>query len=61
MNGNKEQRKVILSRGKTDQISVVVHNKKGESFRGVDWIQEISITIRKTTKSIIPNARYNLY
>lgn len=40
-----------------DRVAMTAATKKIENFKGCDWLHEISITIRRTCRTNIPNER----
>jgi hypothetical protein len=44
-----------------ERAPISVSSKKIENFKGCDWIHEVSITIRRTCRTNIPNERWDIY
>lgn len=41
----------------TDRLSSAVHKQKLENVKGCDWLQEVSVTVRRSRKSTVPRDR----
>lgn len=49
---------IPTSKVKEAMTSSAPRPKFADNFRGCDWIQEVSVTIRKTKRTQVPKERY---